>query len=307
MRSVRGQAIVEYTLLLTLVALACVAAMSPLGQAIQAGLQGMVNGIAGGNGGGLIAAAPGGGGGPLTPASGGGTGGSTTDGGGTTTPTSSGGSTYVSPPPTPYQDRVCLASGMCVNVPRVENGPPTDTTGSNGGQLTSSFANVLDQVAEQLKQDPNTDPKILDIVTRLASQGHAVAAAEIGSDIAVAENCPNSICTLDKLTAVTNARAGVDTTTNAFSSLQAELYNYLSMNPGALPPAFQNVINQSGNNIVSAATPFRDTMFSGVYEGGTFLGYGVISGEEAMKAITLTKMDSNTICGSGGDTSVCVQ
>jgi hypothetical protein len=266
-----GQSLSEYAIVIGLVALLGIAAVTMLGTSIQDGLAN----INGGN------AAP-----STAVVSNAPPGGTTSPSGGSSGSTS--GLSSMLPPPGPGQQQVCFQSGTCVNIPVVDS--TTLTAGANGGQLTHQFADVLSQIALQLQADPNADPQVSTLVTRIANAGHTMGNTE-ASFIQSYECCASTNYTSN----LSGLSDSIEHTQADFNLNHQLLSDYLSSNPNSLPPELQSMIALEVGQINQLAV-------------NGFLDASVISGAlpPNSQAVTLTHQDSNTICNSGGDTSVCV-
>lgn len=206
----------------------------------------------------------------------------------------------IIPPPGAGETRICSESGWCINVPDTEGIHLTGTSGALGGELTQSMANVIQQIAQQLAQDPNTDPALLDLVTQLANNGHTIGDEEIR----LATNCPaGSYCgSYEYIDVVAHNTIPIAEATATFNNTYQALQSYLAANPGALPMEMQNVISFEVSEINSISGSFSnhyDTNWNQI-DGNIYLFNPPNGGE-------LTHQSANNICGSGGNTSQCIQ
>lgn len=241
--------------------------------------------------------------------------GSTVQIGGTTIPSSS----AINGVPT---QKVCFSSGYCVNVPVVAQGPMSGTTGALGGQLTGAFADVLQQIADQLTANSG-DRVLAGMITKLANNGHAIGnqQSSLLSLCAPGTQCNSSI-TINTNSGKAAAKNGSTVTAGIyltgindanlqFKNQYGAVISYLKKNPDALAPELQSLVTLESQQIIGIADAFNTT---------TSVNNGVTSNTVHKKVTTtaqstwditsdpiLVHQDANTICGAGGDTSVCVQ
>jgi Flp pilus assembly pilin Flp len=197
------------------------------------------------------------------------------------------------PPPGPGQEQACFQSGYCVNLPVVD--AMTVTSGANGIQLTYQFASVIEQIASQLRDAPDTDPQLVALVTELANSGHDLGAKEqyLLDNYATTESQNNN----------TPIIQGVNKSLGVVTTKHQALQSYLTTYPSALPPELQNIISLEVDQISTIARNGFKTFgsYTDPETGKSLNAPAIVNG------VQLTHQSSNTICGSGGDTGVCVQ
>jgi Flp pilus assembly pilin Flp len=205
--------------------------------------------------------------------------------GGVSSPGGTSGLSTLIPPPGTGQEQICFQSGYCANIPVIDG--TTVTTGANGGQMTHQFADVLSQIALQLQADPNADPTLLSLITELANRGHNVGGAEQQFFDSCSASCDSP--TLSTFSGV------LQLSRDRLTQQSVALQNYLNDKPDMLPQELQSLIYLQVDQIYQLQTPFLNVAArSQPYDLNTM-------------PITLTHQSANTICGSGGDTGVCVQ
>ncbi len=203
----------------------------------------------------------------------------------------------VIPPPQAGQNQFCTASGWCVNVPDTSNVNLAGTTGSLGGEISQQMADVIAQIALQLQQDPNTDPALLNLVTQLANQGHAVGNAEVE----LATNCPLSTYCGTYVGTYSQNTSFIQDATNTFNTTHQQLQQYLATHPNALPIEMQNTIHFEVSEINSISSGFSnhwDERWQ-IYDGNVY-DFNPPNGGQ------LTHQSANTICSNGGN-GTCYQ
>ena len=68
------------------------------------------------------------------------------------------------------QGQVCMEDGTCFELNKLDqNVNLAETTGANGGQMTSANAYSLTMLSNYMKQNPNADPAVADAITRHAT------------------------------------------------------------------------------------------------------------------------------------------
>lgn len=225
---------------------------------------------------------------------------------------------------------VCLnQGGFCVNIPLVTaDGRMTSTSGALGGQLTHDFASVFDQIAAQLAQMGNADPKLVDLITKLANSGHGIAdnqegllaacqpGMQCGStyEVSAKKVERGKASATSSETPATSYLSGISSNTQSFQSLFDELEGFLSDNPEALPESVQSLIDMEAQQILSIATayPSPTTDDVAVTTGSTKTKRKLLTTDntttwELVGDPVIVRQDSNTICQSGGYTGVCIQ
>jgi Flp pilus assembly pilin Flp len=203
-------------------------------------------------------------------------------------------------PPPKGMDQVCFQSGSCLNVPIVPAKTSiTNVSASNGIKLTGQFADTLMQIANQLAADPNADPTLRDMITKLANNGHSIADNE-GSMI---NACPPGSECINNISAFNSAHMATYSAGNTFNSQYTAVMDYLQTNPSALPPEMQNMVtleSQQIQNIASAyiAAPTKQS---------SDVAGSAPSANWSVKDTQLTEQSANTICNNGGETTQCVR
>jgi Flp pilus assembly pilin Flp len=180
---------------------------------------------------------------------------------------------------------ICYSNQWCMNVDVLNNKTTVESTGANGAQqAVHDDANMLKNIAEQLANDPNADPTLLDLVTRLANAGHTIA---------------NN---LDKA-ADTYGTGQYFYTYDAFwrsqmpyDDLKAQTLAYLQENPQALPPAVQQALTGAADDINARLALLINS------DGPNHQNWDIMRA-----SVDPTHQDSNTICNNGGDTGQCIR
>lgn len=201
---------------------------------------------------------------------------------------------------------------QCLQVPEIKSGTVATVNGALGGELTASFADVIQQIADAIQQDPNADPSLVNLITALAKQGHGIA----GTQRDLMAKCPTQACMgqLKEATLLgmaTNQEASdVDTlvgnvgkANTTFKATLTTLQNYLLKNPSSLPLHYSNLITQESNQIITIAGSIQlnqEAIPDGIFTNTQTKGW------DTNDAAVLTEQSANTICQSGGDTSRCV-
>lgn len=227
----------------------------------------------------------------------------------------------VVPPPKKGEEQVCFSNGYCVNLPSKLTSN-TEVVGNNG-QYTLAFSKVLKQLADQLKHDPNADPYLKQLISKLAKQGHALGSAEqivdkngkvkkaLKKDDTVTVYDPNS--KKDVKQAKADKKDGINTIASAslenalddiskkgqaFDKTYSEFLNYMDKNPNAWPPELNKVVNLQGDEIVNIWGNYTSGQEDIGDSGTSFV-------DDYYEGGDITHQDSNTICETGG--SGCIQ
>lgn len=226
------------------------------------------------------------GGGAASSSSSGSEGGETGGGG---TPTSSTPSTSVG-----QTEKACFKNGLCINVPVVSSQTLDDTSGSMGSQLTSQFADTIMGIAEALKEQPNADSRLVELITTLANSGHSLGDTE---GLAVSECPPGTQCTGNQTT-LRNSLSLVISKDSIFSSDLQTLNGYVQNNPNAISPELMKIIQLEAGQITEIAQAYRGQ--PNPSEDGSYIQWSF------SKNVEITHQSANAICGTGGN-SQCVR
>lgn len=283
-----GQSLVEYGVVVSLIACACISSVMLLGQNIKNGmddLQGRTNGTSGAavDPSSVSVIPPG------------------------NYPALTGPSPIANP--SQGQQQICTSGGWCVNVPLGMDGTTvTETTGAQGVELTNQFASILEQIAKQVDLLPNADPSLKGMIADLANAGHYVAKKEndaytfcpptrasCGAYSVYSDGSFASTMDVSLNTNLSDVKSATQSFTNQYNALQT----YLNQNPNSLPLDIQNIIAFETSQIQQIA---------GVYNPDKVVsdGNGGFAWNFAYNA-QLTDQSANTICGSGGNGSCFVQ
>jgi hypothetical protein len=235
------------------------------------------------------------------------------------------------------KEQVCFTGG-CVVVPVVDQGV-VETVGVNGGKLTTDLSVVLAQIAFTLRQDPNADQTLADLLTNLANQGHTVGSTADELISACTSDCASADPVLSRL------QSGTQTFDGQYSSVK----QYLASHPNALPAELRGIVDVESQSVLALAKgfdinrqvipgrttqqedrtivgwtpmPWQECNARGIncYRGqAPIYSSGTITPEvrttrepdrvsRSLKASApdLIHQDSNTICGSGGRTRSCL-
>ncbi len=170
-----GQSLNEYVLAALLVAVVAISGLTLMADNLALGLPDFMNRVFGSNNGPQII-------GGFVPAIGNGS-----------------GLGKVIPPPPQGTEQVCFQNGMCFNV--TKSLPPTEispeTTGGMGEKLIYNHASTLGQLANQIQQSDNPDPRLVQLITRLANQGHYLGDRQSQLAQTYKDSCPINRCQLN--------------------------------------------------------------------------------------------------------------
>lgn len=202
------------------------------------------------------------------------------------------------------QQKACFSSGVCIDFPSM-NPATVVTSGGLGSQYTHDLASVLDQVKAQLVAE-NADPSVIDLVSKLANQGHDMGDYEQSMWDQMAGCMQGGVCANQKVFGSTYTMEHVMLNKVAqLKTLDAQLQTYLTAHPDALAnfPEAQSIINTEVNQIATLGSNLNhgiDPVPSG--QDGAFQIYpdAMTHGLVAQNASTITHASSNTICGQGG-------
>jgi hypothetical protein len=202
---------------------------------------------------------------------------------------------------------VCFSAGQCIQMPNIN---PTDmrayTAGALGSEVTQMMASVLDQLKEQL-QLRNADPNLINLISQLANQGHAIGDKEQSTwdSIKSCMNLETLTCnSKPELYDQTEANeAQITGMSNQMSVLQQQLATYLVHNPNALTafPEAQSIIDKQASQIIQLASNIEPGIGGNADKSQFyFVPNTLTSGLENQDASTLTHLSANEICKQGG-------
>jgi hypothetical protein len=181
---------------------------------------------------------------------------------------------------------VCTNNKICFSLP--DSVTQSDVTmGANGVKQAGKSADLLDQLAQALKQDPNADPSLVDLITQLANQGHALADAQSDIYCSTPGYCSTSG---NRTKGISNLQSGLSN----FKSQLNQIDQKLNTTTAGMNSTLLNVIAQESGTIIGISNNFKISGSSWSYSAA---GFGIAQ----------TDVSSNHICGSGGDTGSCVQ
>jgi hypothetical protein len=168
----------------------------------------------------------------------------------------------------------------------IVNARPCDTdgncsshvTGVNGIENTQAQSDVISSILNQLSNDPNADPGLVDLITKLANSGHKIADYETQGLI--------------------NAAMGVNLEGATYQSLYTQLISYLASHP--------NVLSASMSPQLTKAADWISTHVSELSVSSN-KNYVSAWADNVMGSSANTTQQSNTVCQNGGDTKECVK
>lgn len=250
--------------------------------------------------------------------------------------------------PVSGEQRICLQSGFCIDIPIIAGGGSvSETVGGLGGNLTSALANVFDQIVQQLKAQ-NADSALINLVTQLALDAHG-----IGNKLNTTQSqCGANSTSCDVDLTVSGFAAGSITTTKApngdtiqdwksvlstttFQQDQQALNDYFSAHPGQYKDV-ASIINLESGQILNIAAGLNVAHQADItqIDNAADTGKPMPAGSE-LTSVTqstsghvtttmhninidgtitnssndavLVHQDANTICNTGGNTSICTQ
>jgi Flp pilus assembly pilin Flp len=189
----------------------------------------------------------------------------------------------------------CYADGQCLNLDAV-NAVSTNTAGANGSEFVKSYADIFEQIAQQAANDPNADPTLRELATKLANSGHTLASHEATILQQVTDNY-----------GVQNAtRDGFNAERNNFGDLKAEFASYLQYNPGALPPEISAIAMDAASQIETHTENYLLTDSTSILnESGVM--QNVQRDTKPTDAAQPVRNNANTICRNGGNTTGCIR
>lgn len=206
----------------------------------------------------------------------------------------------VVPPPGPNQQQACLDNGLCVNVPVISDGAKVsvDAIGSNGVQLTLSFADMLQQVADQIQKSDPTDAAI---ISQLADAGHTLGNAQQ----AMGEICGTQA-----------SQCGSNEADNGYANYirGVNQINTINQASTAFNTLYKNAqlqsLDPSAKSIVDLAVQHIDQIQNGynvVQMGGRASEFSINNNTklDLFNAQTIHE-NANLICSTGGNTNCIV-
>ena len=275
----RGQGLVEYGLILGVIAVSSIAALMMLGSNSSAMLGTMRNLISGNQASSPVAQATPSSGTKPTPS----------------TPVSTTGNTTPTPPTTtPHPTSVtqpqttCFAgSSWCIDMSGGQNAV-INVAGANGmTQHVYAMTNILEQISAQAAQDPSVDPSLTQLITDLANKAHAV-----GDDDA-------------RLFALKNEGIAYFEAATFMKAKQA-VESYLSSHPDALVPGVQQALNYATGEVTD-----HMAALIGAPPSATDDNANMVMSDKVQIAIneytaSQTHASANQICENGGQPPACI-
>lgn len=182
----------------------------------------------------------------------------------------------------------CFSNGWCVDLSNASKDYHVEATGVNGSQeVILAQTDVLSQIAKLAADDPSTDPMLRTLLTKLANSGHTIS-----------DNLTTSIQTYGKNSFATAYdsfwRAQIP-----FDALRDQTFNYLATHPSSLPAGVETILQGATSSINTQL----DSLISST---GPKASWDVLLNPAAQVASGV-KTESNTICSTGGDQSLCVR
>jgi len=268
-----GQSLTEYGLIGALVALASIGALVVLGGSLSDALQNLwpqatpqITQTAGSEDGAIVSSM-----------------GTATHGAQSMpSPIEASGAKFQIGPPNANQEQICFQNGMCVNIPIFPPSSTVETIGTNGSEFILAYADVLQQIADQLRQDPNADSSLVATISDLANRGHDLGRQE--QEIASLKKQNISLNYSETGTILSAKRKEME-------AAQLKLADHLGSHPDALPPALTGLIDESVVEILGLAKAYHQYSFS----------YSSPKPEFGQYIINMTRWDANTICNTGGE------
>lgn len=215
-----GNAIVEYSLIGALIALASLASLGILGQSVSNILSRLQSTLSPSSKTTQISQAPLPQGSPSLPNG----------------PASSSTPSTTSPAP--------QSTGI-VGSPQVSQPyTPAQTAGANGIQIVDSYADVFTQLANQLSANPSTDSELLALIQKVAQDGHNAA------------NTERSVLTYTQYVSTPDGSFNFSGIQSGYNASKAALLDYLNVHPQALPPETTQLIQTASENITQQMIDF---------------------------------------------------
>lgn len=181
----------------------------------------------------------------------------------------------------------------------------TSTTGGvnvtsvDGLSIMEENAKTLKDLVHQIDADPNHDPDLLALVTKLANTGHSAANSMKGGITIYKMRLEGGekVITLESTSINNTVKAGL-----TFKDQFQELASYVKANPDTLSADQIQTIQLASNDITGILDQLGNP-------NGT-PGKDLVNPENwsamAQKSMEVHQ-NSNTICGNGGDASQCVR
>lgn len=180
--------------------------------------------------------------------------------------------------------KACSGTNVCMSLPPVVSKAAV-TTGANGTSVTADAAKGISKLLQILKSDPNADPSLVALITKLANQGHALAQAQ--RDIYYSGRN------------VSRMKSGMSNLQNGlknFDSLLTQINNQLKKNSSGMTPSMLTVLDRESGTIIGVSENFKLDMpgLSWQYQGSAFNP-------------NKTNLSSNKVCNNGGKPPECIR
>lgn len=148
-------------------------------------------------------------------------------------------------------ESVCVNEKVCIDVPILSSQTITETSGGQGGQLTYELSMSLRQIAEQLANDPNVDPSFIAQISELANLGHMLSEGQMD---AINLCKPGQSCSERVYTQLLSKLGNVQETLSSFQGKAAILHS--GMQTSTISPAIQTLIQKEVTNIAAIAKAY---------------------------------------------------
>jgi len=274
----RGQGLVEYGLILSVIAVSTIAALVLLGNNSAAMLGTIRNLISGNQSSNLLAQA-----GPSSgtkqtssaplPAT------------GTPSPPSE------TPSPTsgtPPQTTCFSGSSWCIDMSGGQNAA-VNVAGANGmTQHVYAMTNILEQISAQAAQDPSVDPSLAQLITDLANKAHAVGDYDA------------QLFALSQNSGVAYFQA------SSFMKAKQTVESYLSAHPEALIPGIQQALNYATGEVTNHMAALIGTEPSATDDNANLVMQGKVQTAINEYTASQTHASANQICENGGQPPACI-
>jgi hypothetical protein len=270
----RGQSLVEYALILSLVAVAGMATLMSLGNNTGALLSRMRNMLVGNQ----QATSPVSSTAPMS-------------GPGQNPPPPGGG---LFPPPAnlppPATETVCYSgSSWCIDMSGGLGPNPVNVTGANGmTQQVYAMSDILDQISTEAAQDPSVDSSLAQMITDLANKAHAVG--DYDADLFALQ--PNS--------GVAYFQAA------DFMKAKQAVTDYLSAHPDALVPGVQQALTYATGEVTDHMAALIGKEPSATDNNENLVMQGTVKTAIDELTAAQTHADANQICQNGGQPPACI-
>lgn len=182
------------------------------------------------------------------------------------------------PQPAKGQEQLCFNSGLCANIPVVPENTKIDVAGGNGVEFTHQFANVLQQIADQLEQ-AEADPTLIGAITALANQGHTLGDQQKGLGSTYGDYYDNQA----KLSALKGQ-------SNLFKTKLDSVKTLLEKYPNALTEDSRKLIEMESSQILTIVNGYKNNTCGKCGASSSF-----------SNGATLTHQSANIICDQGGE------